>query len=134
MSTVKCRPEDFQKMMRKMFEQYGDLAFDVAEAESKSVARQAVSELKQRSPRRTGGYAKGWSHKKLRQSVGGYSEVVYNRTNYQLTHLLEKSHPTNGKGKYPSRKDHTGMIAGIEDKYSALFYRGTFDKMWQKVK
>ena len=129
---VKVKPEDFQKVMRKAFEQFPDSVFEISKEEATNAARQGASELKQTSPvGKTKRYARGWSHKVLKNKVMGYSDIIYNRTDYQLTHLLEKEHPTNGSGHYPSHKDHTGMIARIEEKYGTKFYEGTFEKIWK---
>lgn len=127
---VTIRPEEFQRTMRKVFEQYPDSAFEISQKEAKSAARKGASELKSTSPKLTGEYAANWSHKALRQSVMGYSDIIYNRRRYMLSHLLEKPHKVNG-GEYPKTKDHTGMIARVEEKYGTIFYRGTFEKLWQ---
>jgi len=55
------------------------------------LAKEGVKTLKATSPRRKKGkrrrYAEGW-----RAEKDGTSWVVHNKTNYQLTHLLEKGH------------------------------------------
>lgn len=58
------------------------------------VAKKTAETLKQTSPKLTGDYAKGWAIKKV-----GTAQVVHNRTNYQLTHLLEKGHAKRGGGR-----------------------------------
>ncbi len=58
------------------------------------VAKETVKKLKQTSPRLTGDYAKGWARKKV-----GTAQVVHNRTDYQLTHLLEKGHANRDGGR-----------------------------------
>lgn len=59
------------------------------------LARQATTELKTTSPvGNRGRYIKGWRHKKV-----GKRRVVYNKTDYQLTHLLEKGHAKRGGGR-----------------------------------
>lgn len=54
--------------------------------------------LRGSSPRRTGKYAKGWS---VRQEPRRYGTlyVVHNKTNWQLTHLLEHGHAKRGGGR-----------------------------------
>ena len=65
------------------------------------VAKEAVSKLKSTSPKKTGDYAKGWGIKRERGSGGIPIVTVHNRTNYQLTHLLENGHVIrNAKGTY----------------------------------
>lgn len=67
---------------------------DIQEAiinEAQTISKQAVNELKNTSPKRTGKYAKGWRVKT--EKGRGYIEcIIHNATNYQLTHLLEKPH------------------------------------------
>ncbi|HZH62393.1 MAG TPA: HK97 gp10 family phage protein, partial [Metabacillus sp.] len=52
-----------------------------------TIAKNTVNYLKKNSPENTGDYAKGWAKKKV-----GTAQVIHNRTDYQLTHLLEKGH------------------------------------------
>ena len=53
--------------------------------------------MKNTSPVKSGSYAKGWGVKRL----GDMDIVVHNRTDYQLTHLLENGHVIrNKKGTY----------------------------------
>lgn len=58
------------------------------------VANDTVKRLKSTSPENTGSYAKGWARKKV-----GTAQVVHNRTDYQLTHLLEKPHALRNGGR-----------------------------------
>lgn len=48
---------------------------------------EGVKELKATSPGLTGEYRFGWAKKKVNSSM-----VIHNKTDYQLTHLLEKGH------------------------------------------
>jgi hypothetical protein len=67
-----------------------------------NVSKESVQKLRNTSPRRTSGknagrYAKGWTVKKNRDG----DVVVHNKTDYQLTHLLENGHVIrNKKGTY----------------------------------
>ena len=62
-----------------------------------AVSKEAVQKLRNTSPRKTGSYSKGWSVKRM----GDMDAVVHNRTDYQLTHLLENGHVIkNKKGTY----------------------------------
>lgn len=126
MNSVVVRPEQFEQAVIKALAEYGDDVLEVSEKSIKSNARQAVSALKGSSP---GRYARGWSHKAQKGGAFKLSETVYNRTDYQLTHLLEKPHPTGGGGHYPRFKDHTGIIARVEEEYTNKFMEEVMAKL-----
>lgn len=61
-----------------------------------TVAQKTVAMLKASSPKKTGSYGKGWGVTRKWKWQRGvsrvYTAVVHNKTDYQLTHLLEKGH------------------------------------------
>ena len=70
---------------------------DVTNGVKKSVrdaAKQCRDEIKDASPVRTGRYRKGWRASTAYESAEDIRIMVHNKTDYQLTHLLEKSHLT----------------------------------------
>lgn len=121
MSTKVIRPEQFEEALKELLQEYGEEAYDICEASAKSAARSAAKDLKGSAPS-GGSYARGWSHKAQKNGTTQYSDTVYNRTDYQLTHLLEKSHPTGGGGQYPKNVNYTGTIARVEEKYTKEFF------------
>lgn len=128
MKTVTIRPEQFERAVIKALAEYGDRTTEMLESETKTIARQAVSELKSTAPA-GGSYARGWSHKQQKGGAFKLSDVVYNRTDYQLTHLLEKPHPTGHGGRYPKNVDYTGTIARVEMEYKQKFMEGVLSKL-----
>lgn len=100
--------------MEKIMDDYSK---DVKEATNNSIdktSRQSVRKLKDTSPKKTGDYAKGWTTKKIRTRDGLYTVIVHNKTDYQLTHLLENGHVVrNKKGTY-GRTNGTKHIAPVE--------------------
>lgn len=57
-------------------------------------------EIKANSPKRTGAYKKGWRCEISENGRGSKQAIIKNKTNYQLTHLLEKGHKKRGgKGR-----------------------------------
>lgn len=76
---------------------WGDKIQDLIEEEAINIAKEGAKILKESSPKNKrnsatrGRYAKGWRVKK--ESVRGEVHcVIHNKTDYQLTHLLERPH------------------------------------------
>ena len=91
---------------------------EVQEATNKaidSVAKEAASKLRNTSPRKTGDYAKGWKVKKERGRDGLQTVTVHNKTNYQLTHLLENGHVVRNKRGTYGRTRPIKHIAPVEE-------------------
>lgn len=66
-----------------------------------TIAEDGANKLKATSPKRTGKYSRGWRVNK-RTGRGFVHTTIYNATNWQLTHLLEKPHLLrNGKKSKP---------------------------------
>ncbi len=65
---------------------------------SDDVTKEGVKLLKQKSPKLTGNYAKGWARKKQ-----GKGYIIHNKTDYQLTHLLEYGHVKRGGGRVQAK-------------------------------
>lgn len=68
------------------------------------VGKEAVKRLKATSPvnpkgKKSGRYAKGWTYEKGKKYRGKAVGVVRNKTDPQLTHILEYGHPLVRNGK-----------------------------------
>jgi bacteriophage HK97-gp10 putative tail-component len=68
------------------------------ETAKQDVSKALVKDLKRDSPEKTGSYSKGWRIKKEKRS-----NKVHNKTDYQLTHLLEKGHAKKNGGRVAPR-------------------------------
>ena len=87
--------------MRKILDAYEDRVKNVYEMSVSRVSREAVQRLRNTSPKKSGSYARGWSLKKVKSRANVMDVIVHNRTDYQLTHLLENGHVIrNKKGEY----------------------------------
>lgn len=94
--------------------------------EAERIAKIGANTLKNTSPKRTGKYAKGWKVKTTK-GKGFVSSTIYNSTNWQLTHLLEKPHVIkNGNGTYGISKPQV-HIAPVEQKCIFEYERSVED-------
>lgn len=128
MSNIK--PDELQKAVMDYLENYKeDIDEDVIETVDE-ITKQARDELKQTSPRGKGNrsdpYYKGWAIKLSKRRSGVYHKVIWNKTNYQLTHLLEFGHVTRNGG----RTKAIPHIRPIEQKYNVEFV----DKLEKKIR
>lgn len=88
--------DDISKEIARALSDYTEEVTEGLESAKKEVAKTAVKKLKVSSPKLSGDYAKGWRAKKV-----GSSYVVHNKTNYQITHLLEYGHAKQNGGRVP---------------------------------
>ena len=68
------------------------------------LGKEGAQKLQANSPKRGGAYARGWASKK-----NGTGVVVYNKDNYQLTHLLEFGHALRNGGR-TAPQPHIGPV------------------------
>lgn len=77
---------------------------DTLYEQAKEIAKEGVQVLKNTSPinKRTtanrGRYRRGW-RMEIEKGFGTVEATIYNKTDYYLTHLLEKGHNTRNGGK-----------------------------------
>lgn len=99
--------ESIEVQMAKILDEYSQEVQDVTNSAIKRVSRETVNRLKSSSPKKSGSYAKGWAVKDLNRHGNIVNVVVHNRTDYQLTHLLENGHVIrNKKGTYGRAPAH----------------------------
>lgn len=80
----------------ELLSEYSQDIQDAITKECEVVAKNGANTLKQKSPKRTGSYSKGW-RVKTSKGNGYVSSIVYNATHPQLTHLLERGHDWIGR-------------------------------------
>jgi len=118
------KPSEVQKALIDYLENYvEDIQEDVEES-TDIVTKGAKQELIQTSPKsgiaRDTKYYKGWTIKigaRTRKKSYKYTKVIWNKTNYQLTHLLEFGHATRNGG----RTRAIPHIRPVEEKYNVEF-------------
>lgn len=86
---------DIAKDIKKELERYSKETEKGLKKAQRVVSKELVEDLSTHSPEREGDYIKGWGTTKK-----GNSFIVHNKTDYQLTHLLEYGHvKRGGKGR-----------------------------------
>ena len=106
-----AKTESVTAQMKELLDEVDKDIQRSAERNIQTVAKESASKLRNTSPVKTGSYARGWSVKKN----GKMDAVVHNRTDYQLTHLLENGHVIrNKKGTY-GRTRGIKHIAPVEE-------------------
>lgn len=89
---AKTSVTDLAEAIAKELEQYSQDVTDGLKKEVKQVAKECKLEIQQKSPVLTGDYKKGWRDQVEYESGQDIRVVVRNKTDYQLTHLLENGH------------------------------------------
>lgn len=116
------KPEELQDALQDFLENYAeDIEEDVKDA-TNTIVKEAKAELVKTSPKsgvaRDTKYYKGWALKNGTKNKNyRYTRVIWNKTNYQLTHLLEFGHATRNGG----RTKAIPHIRPVEEKYGVKF-------------
>ena len=114
-SIVRCelvvKVKDLSKEIAKQLALYTDSVKEEVEVIKEDVTKEAVSLLKQKSPRDSGDYAKNWAKKKVGKNI-----VIYNRK-YQITHLLEFGHVKRSGGRVAAKVHIRPIEEKIVDEY-----------------
>ena len=93
---------DFRQVMNELLEEYGTKVLDVTEKVAKKTTREARLDLRHVPNSviqdRTGDYKRGW-RASIQATKLNVKAVVYNATDWQLTHLLEYGHQVKRGGR-----------------------------------
>lgn len=93
---------DISAQIMKELGDYSNTVIDAVNAAAEETSKQLQKELKQESPKKKNGknagrYSRGWRIRQLSKLSTQSKFVVYNATDYQLTHLLEHGHEFVGR-------------------------------------
>ena len=93
---MKCGIDQLTDVIAQELEDYSQEITDGIKKEVKEVAKECRDEIKRNSPVLTGSYKKGWRTKTNYEGREDIRVTVHNKTDYQLTHLLEDGHLKKG--------------------------------------
>lgn len=132
---MSIKPEKLEKTLLKYLENYVEDIQEEVEETANEIGKQAKAELKEDSLHkfkhsgRSNPYYTGWTVRKEKKGKNYYSIKIWNRTNYQLTHLLEFGHATRNGG----RTKAVPHIRPVEEKYSKE-YEKLLEKKIRRVR
>lgn len=89
---MKTRGMDIAKEISPVLDAFAADTKKALHEEIITMAKKAVTELREASPKRTGFYSGQWTYDETRKKSEKKSVIVYNEHGYRLTHLLENGH------------------------------------------
>lgn len=120
MADIVCSIDNIASVLADELSQYSEEVAEEVKQAVDDVSQELVENIKKDSPKKTGKYAKGWTSKVEYESKTDKRIRVYNKTDYQLTHLLEYGHAKqNGgrvEGKAHIRPNEEKAIKQLEKK------------------
>ena len=118
-------PKDLGTAMEQALMEYHQQLTDDMIDKIHDISLEAKAELKQARPPGdvTGSYRRGWAVKDQRKGKLRHTRIIWNRTDYRLTHLLEFGHRLVSKnGTVYGHVKAFPHIRPVEDKYQDKFF------------
>ena len=132
MANIKIGMDGLERAVTKILSDLPPKADEALDNAAKTVSKKAVDELKATSPigsgKKSGSYARGWTTKKQKNET-----IVYNKTDYGLTHLLEYGHEIVIYGKATGKRTRAiSHIKPVEEMVQEE-YPKEFEKELEKL-
>lgn len=96
--------DQLEAEIAKELAKFSSEVVDKVDMSSEKVGKEAVKQLRQTSPKKTGKYAKSWAMTTERAVGQPHRRIVHAEApHYRLTHLLEHGHAKVGGGRVEGR-------------------------------
>ena len=108
--------EDIDWAVKQYLREYDGDVMEMTYKTIKEVAQEAVKKLRtqEKTPKRTGKYAKGWTYR-MERGRANVGAIVYGKSGtYQLAHLLEHGHAIIRGGRKVGDAEAKEHIYGID--------------------
>ena len=119
MAMQKIKIDELTDAIVDALEEYREDVTEGVKDSVKTVAKEAAVELRRTSPKKTGGYAKGWTQKKVFENAQDLRMSVCNPKHYRRIHLLENGHAKVNGGRvegiahvYPTEQNAIRKLEG----------------------
>ena len=122
-TTVEAMAEAIQRELAG----YSQEVADGVKTEVRATAKECRDELREKSPKMTGDYKKGWRDVVVYESADDIRISVRNPKEYRLAHLLEHGHTI---------KNGTGRVYGEvkEQQHIGFAADQAYDMLWKREK
>lgn len=84
------------------------------------LTNRAKKDIKNKSPKDTGDYSKGWSVKTIKNAKT-YTKKIWNPKKYRITHLLEFGHKVKRNGQIVGKATAIPHVRPVEEQYVKRF-------------
>lgn len=110
MADIEVNISSLASELAKALTDYTDKATDIIKKAIDETAKDTVKELKEKSPKRTGNYAKSWKKKDEYEDSRSKRVTIHNEKHYQITHLLEYGYKKTEGGDIVGKRPHIKEI------------------------
>lgn len=110
---------DLNNLSKEIEKELTEYSKEVTENIKKAVnkrTREGVEELKKNSPNMTGDYSTGWRSRTEYEDARKRVKRIYNKTDYQIEHLLEDGHKNGPGGAWGPDVKAIPHIRKVEEK------------------
>ena len=97
---AKIKIDQLTAEIAKGLAEYSQDIVEKVNISSEKIGKEAVKQLRQTSPKKTGKYAKSWAMATEKEFGQPHKRIIHARApHYRLTHLLEHGHAKRGGGR-----------------------------------